>query len=93
MNIRAKRVFTSLPIAIDKFDSGIIYDYDQVGKRNPEFTMLRIDLTYLIDFYFHKAFLTNAEQKGLNELLNSEDRQNWLVAFVIINELRHKLWK
>lgn len=93
MNTRAEKVFLMLPKAIDQIDIGIIYSHDGSMNEDHDFIMFRIDLTYLLIFYQEKRFFNQKQIKSLTEQLNSKCREDWLLAFIIIDSQRERLWK
>jgi len=91
MNVRAKKAFDALPKAIEQLDLGIIYSHAGYPKPDPTFTMFRIDLTYLIGHYIEKGIFMNRDYQGLMNQLDSPDKENWLIAFLIIDNQKTKL--
>ncbi len=105
MNKRAECAFLALPEVIDQLDTGVRYLIN-IGiikntfvnpnefaiPKDPNFTYFKIDLTYLIEFYVNKGYLTQSQRESLYQQINSSDKENWLIAFMLIDNLKHKLW-
>ena len=105
MNHRAETAFINLPEAIDQFEKGIYYPVSTTVETSmkfsghmgvdpisdPSFADLRKDLSSLIYHYTGLGYFTQEEEEGLHKQLQSPDRENWLIAFTIIDNQKHKL--
>jgi hypothetical protein len=98
MNQRAENAFLALPVAIDAFDTDITPMllltelYHWVHINNTPHTLYPKDLDDLLDWYLCHDYLTSEQVEGLQQQLKSPDRENWLLAFIIIDAQKHKLW-
>jgi len=100
MNIRAEKAFTYLPTAIDQIDKGMYYSFkygladdpDNLMLYDTEFKNFKVDLTYLLDYYKEIKYFSEEEVKTLKAQMFSPDRENWLVAFTVVDNQKHKLW-
>lgn len=101
MNESAENAFLALPVAIGEFESKIRRSYfdwdpDEIKWEHVNHTNQRLFQKNLFDLlaYYHndKQFLTKEQVETLQEQLRGEDREAWYLAFVLIDNLKHKLW-
>ena len=100
MNIKAGKAFLELPNVITYFDTGVIYTFQYGFKEIREedkidswFINFKVDLLHLMDFYVQKGFLTKEDVISLRSQIYSEDRESWYLAFILLDNLKHRLWE
>lgn len=102
---RAENAYLALPNAIGSFEEGIRYSFDSgyVGQPlvkdysglqveiDEDFKQFRIDLSYLIRFYRDLELFNLEQEKTLFAQLDGVDKEAWYLAFILLDEQRHKL--
>ena len=91
MNIRAEKALRLLPTVIDQIDMGIVYTfqygfYDPPTDEQPDetFKNFKVDMTYLLKHCLETKIFTPQQIETLKLQITSPDKENWLLAFVVI---------
>lgn len=101
MSPRAQRSSEALPREIKYFEEGSSYQFivgvDEVIKeswhRDPGFDLLRSDLVHLARYYTTIEKLTDKQAASLCDQLCSTDKEAWLLAFVILDQINKSIEK
>lgn len=99
MNQSAENGFLALPIAIAEFETnvsdvrlnnhnGIIWEH--INNTNQR--LFPKDFCELMDYYQNIGLLCARDNYNLRCMIQSVSREDWYLAFVIVDNLRHKLW-
>lgn len=98
MDRYTEHVFTQLPKVIDQLNLGIMYfenienDTGRAVRIDLNYKTFREQTQYLIAYYVNKGFFTMEQRESLLAQLASPDKENWMVAFTIIDNQKHKQW-
>jgi hypothetical protein len=102
MNQSAEMAFLALPVAIAEFELDMIRrspwsiaDDEMKWQHinNTERALFPKNLLDLLKYYRDEVhLLTHAQTETLYNQLHGEDREAWYLAFVLIDNLKHKLW-
>lgn len=98
-----KSPYEMLSEAINNFDTGIRYTVglfeepsgeiqfrcssDHFNFLDTKFEWFRPEIIVLVSYYVKQNIITKTQSLSLIDQLNSPDKENWLIAFIILKQI------